>query len=235
MTATNPDVEIAVPALDLAPVDLEPREVRGDDGPAEVPGAVLLGGPYWTDLPVDYQAGDPETAAFLDDPGSRWLLGVMALSLHLDGGSERFERAWLTLSLARPDGQSPEAVAWSMKPDRVADEVKRSTKVSMGPKLTIMDVGIDASVERGVERVMKEVAVDALNEKTSTPRWVLNRTGATDLAGCTRLALVVRAPAGVPVSTSIDVGYVTARRKAVFFWPRTEHQQARQSGVLPGG
>ncbi len=232
MTATDA-FTLDVPALDLQPVELEPREVRGDDGPDDVPGAVLLGGPYWTELPAGYAADDPDTAAFLDDAGSRWLLGVLALSLHLDHPSERFERAWLTLTMSRDDGQTPGAVAWSMKPDRVASEVSRSTKVSLGPKLTIADVGIDASVERGTERTMQEVSVDALNEKTSTPRWVLKRTGSADVDGCTRLAVVVRAPLEVPVKTAIDVGYVTARRKAVFFWPRTEHQRARQDGVLP--
>ncbi|GAB3591248.1 hypothetical protein GCM10027446_08530 [Angustibacter peucedani] len=233
MTTTDPAFAVDVPALDLQPIALEPRETRSDDRPDDVPGSVLLGGPFWTELPADYAKDDADTEAFREDGGSRWLLGVLALSLHLDHASERFERAWLDLTMTRDDGLTPDAVAWSMKPDRVASEVSRSTKVSLGPKLTIADVGIDASVERGTERTMQEVSVDALNEKTSKPRWVLKRTGSADLDGCTRLAVVVRAPLDVAVKTTIDVGYVTARRKAVFFWPRTDHQQARQNGSLP--
>jgi hypothetical protein len=225
--------QIDIPDLVLAPVELQPREVRGGDDAVEPAGQVLLGGPFWAPLPADYLADDPDSQAFLDDPSMRWLVGVMAFSLQQDAGGERFERAWLTLTLAGVDGAEP-PVAWSMKPDRIASDVKRSTSLSLGPKLTIADVGIEASVQRGVERVMQDVSVLATGEKTPSPRWTLSRTPSAPLTGSTRLAVVVRAPRDVAVTTAIDVGYVTARRQAVFFWPRTDHTRPQQTGVLPG-
>lgn len=225
---------LEIPELEMRPVALEPREVRGVEEDPERPGRVCLGGPFWTLLPTDYADQDADTKAFREDPNWRWVLGVLSLSLNLDDGiPERYERAWLTIKLIRPDGTEPTAIAWSMKPDRSSSPVTRSTKVSLGPKLTIADAGIDASVERGTERVIQDVSLDALNEKTPEPEWRLRRTDSAELEGCTRLAVIVRAPALAEVQAQLDIGYVTARRRAVFFWPNTAHHQPQRVTRLP--
>jgi hypothetical protein len=222
-----------IPVLQMLPVALERREVRGE-GDVDRPGEVCLGGPFWTLLPDDYPDEDSDTKAFRRDPGWRWILGVLALSLNTDAGTqERYDRVWLSLSLTRPDGESPPAIAWSMKPDRLSSSVTRSTKVTMGPKLTIADVGIDANVERGTERALQDVSLDALNEKTPQPQWRLCRTHSAELLGCIRLALIVRAPATAEVEARLDLGYVTSRRRCVFFWPNTPHQEPRRVTKLP--
>jgi hypothetical protein len=47
------------------------------------------------------------------------------------------------------------------------------------------------------------------------------------------LALVVRTPRGAIVEARLDVGCVTARRKLVFFWPKTAHTQPERVSTLP--
>ncbi|MFI6495129.1 hypothetical protein [Streptomyces sp. NPDC050564] len=227
-------LKMDIPDLSFAAVPLDPREVRAVAGPPLLPGRLLLGGPFWAPLPGGPSGDDPEIAAFRDDPAWRWVLGVMALSLHPDdGGQERFERAWVDVALDRTDGGEPAAVAWSMKPDRSAREMTRSTKVTLGPSLTIADIGIDAQVERGVERVLEDVSLEALNEKTASGRWVLRRTRSAELRGCTRLVMVVRAPRDSVVQARLDVGCVSARKRYVFFWPTTTHAEPDRVTTLP--
>ncbi len=227
-------LSLEIPELQMRPVALEPREVRGEGGNPERPGRVCLGGPFWTLLPDDYPDEDAQTKAFREDPNWRWVLGVLALSLNIEEGiPERYDRAWLTVKLVRPDGAEPAAIAWSIKPDRLSSPVTRSTKVSLGPKLTIADAGIDASVERGTERIIQDVSLDALNEKTPEPEWRLRRTDSAELEGCARFALIVRAPVIADVEARLDIGYVTARRRAVFFWPSTAHQEPQRVTKLP--
>jgi hypothetical protein len=225
-------ITVDVPDLELHPVAMEPRETRGDELEEE-PGQLLLGGPFWTPInaaPHD----DAEMSAFLGEPGYRWALGVLALSIHVDKSqSGRYERAWVNVELATPDAGAAEPIAWSMRPDRVSSPVKRSTSVTLTPKLTIEDLGIEGGIERGIERTLQDVSLDALNEKTPTPRWVLRRTKSAELSGCTRLALVVRAPAEADVEARLDVGCVTARRKLVFFWSKTPHEQRRRVSRVP--
>lgn len=225
---------VDVPELGLVPVALEPREVRSGATSGALPGRVALGGPFWAPLPTSFAADDPETAAFRQDPAWRWVLGVLALSLDTDDDpGQRYERVWVDVALSRPDHGEPPAVAWSMKPDRETRPASRSTTVAISPSLKIADVGIDATVERGIQRILEEVSIEALNEKTPTARWVLRRTETAELRGCTRLALVVRAPGSGVVEATVDIGLVSARRRAVFFWARTTHERPRQTSVLP--
>ncbi len=224
---------IDVPDLSLDRIELAPREVRGGERPL-APGTASLGGPFWTLLPKDLPDDDPEAAAFRSDPLWRWVVGVLALSLDVDDESdERYERAWVDITLSRKDAAEPQAVAWSMKPDRVSREVSRSTKVTLGPSLTIADLGIEAGVERGVVRSLEDVSIEALREKTATPRWLLRRTASAQLRGCTRLALVVRAPSDSLIEADVDVGFVSARRRWVFFWSKLRGEQPRRSSTLP--
>jgi hypothetical protein len=223
-----------VPELSVIPIDLEPREVRGGADLSQLPGRVSLGGPFWAALPEGKAEDDPETAAFRQDPAWRWVLGVLALSLYVsDQEPDRYERVWVDVKLVRQDGGVPDAVAWSMKPDRASQEVSRSTKVTLVPSLKIADVGVDASIERGTAQTMEDVRIEALGEMTASTRWVFRRTGSAELRGCTRLAIVVRAPRDVGVEAHLDVGVVSAHRRAVFFWPRTEHHPPGQVTVLP--
>lgn len=224
--------EVHVPALDLRPIELEPRVVRGGAADAP-PGRLQLGGPFWTRLGPDTGGDHPETKGFLADPAWRWALGVLAFTVEPGDDGDRYERAWVDLELIRIDGELPDAVVWSIRPERITHIATKSTTVSVGPSLQIGDVGVEAAVERGVERPMHDVALDPQGEMTTLARWLLRRTPSAELAGCTRLAVVVRAPRGSLVEARLTVGAVTARRKALFFWPRTEHLRPFQVSTVP--
>jgi hypothetical protein len=222
-------ITVDVPALDLAPIDLSHRSVRGLGVAAPV-GTVSLGGPFWTLLPD----GDSEHSAFGTDPAWRWLLGVLAVSFEPPAeAGDRYDRAWVEITLSRTDANEPLAVAWSMKPDRIAHDVSRTTRVSIGSDFKIADIGLDASLERETTTPLEQVSLEASREMTATPRWLFHRTPSAELRGCTRLALTVRAPVDSRVEAKVDFGCAVSHRRWVFFWKSDETVNSSATTILP--
>lgn len=209
------DIELATP--EFRTVTLEPKEVhvRGPGGAAvlePLEGPVSIGGPITVPLTKERAADDPDLQAFFEqDTAHRYDL------VHLAGTfapvDEPLQRVWIAIELSRPDaGPAPLPIAWSMKPERLEDEVTTSAKATLDADAKLLKAGL----EIGSSRVSKDVSLQALYTMQSNPTWILERTDSAQISGVQRFVLVVRSPVDAPARGRVEVGAVVQRRRLVF-------------------
>jgi hypothetical protein len=203
-------IEIDLEPLTPRVVPLAPRVERGrsdDVGPAV--GPVSVGGPISIPLTKESAPDDPDLAAFVDaDSDHRYDL------VHLAGTfapvDEPLQRVWFIVQLARPDkGPSPLPIAWSMKPERLSDDVTNSSKATIGADAKLLSAGL----ELGSSRVSKDVSLQALYTMQSNPTWILERTKSAEISGTQRFVLVVRSPRDAPAHGRLEVGALIRKKR----------------------
>jgi hypothetical protein len=192
--------ELSVRALDMAP-DLVVR----DDGTHPVPAkpTSALGGRLWLCGPV----AAPVSATFVEEDSalqafveaesgvSVYYLVHLAITAVWEPNQPRFERLSVALRLVSPNSV---AVVWSMAPTRVTDPSQLETSFRLGPQVKLFGFEADVgSVNRGRTSSKSQIFLEALGELCSELAWEFHRTRDMEIRGSHRLALVVRAPAGV--------------------------------------
>lgn len=110
-----------------------------------------------------------------------------------------FESASLQIQLQAADGAP--AIAWSMSPERVTDNVNYSRKVNVSSDLKILALGAEA----GTSGERREICVEASGLLQPDPAWEFTRTDRVAISGSHRLFLVVRSPQGVAVTGSLEL------------------------------
>jgi hypothetical protein len=203
--------------LGTRPAVLEPDEpgVRGDaDVPAPIEGPISLGGPDWVELTEASLQDEPEAAEFVRSQSeARFFRLEMAVTFAPQAG-EPIDTFWVTTELRRANGVGdPEPIAWSMKPDRVVDEVTTDAKVSFGPQLEILNLGF----ELGTSRVRKEIALETRYLRQSTPQWIVRKTGSSSITGSQLFVLVARLPRSEPVEGEIRMNAIVYRKRFGLF------------------
>lgn len=198
--------------LTIRPAILEPDEpnLRGErDVPAPVEGPISLGGPDWVELTDAFLKEDLPAAEFVRSrPDARFFRLEMAVTFAPQDG-EPIDTFWMTTQLRHQSGGEPEPIAWSMKPDRVEDEVTTDAKISFGPQLEILNLGF----ELGTSRVRKEIALETRYLRQSKPQWIVRKTGSSSITGSQLFVLVARLPRGVAVEGEIDMNAIVFRKR----------------------
>lgn len=204
------EFELPAPSYEeLALADL--AVVRGQDPAPSAPlnGRVLLGGPHAFKITAARAGADPEIAAFMDENADcEYYLLYLAVSF-VAAASPRLESAQVRLTLSAVPS-SPAPFALSMKPLADGDPVSVTRTVTLGPKLSLLNV---ADVELGsAERTetfqRTELAVRGIGLASDTPGWEFTRVDSRNLEGSCMLTMVVQAAKGTTVTVS---GLVTAR------------------------
>ena len=92
---------------------------------------------------------EPNAAEFVrSQPEARFFRLEMAVTFAPENG-EPIDTFWITTEMRRATGVGePEPIAWSMKPDRIEDEVTEHTKISFGPQLEIINLGFELGTSR---------------------------------------------------------------------------------------
>jgi hypothetical protein len=80
-----------------------------------------------------------------------------------------------------------------------------------------VEAGPTAASERNKTFDRAMIRVEALNEGTSTPRWVFYRTEATAIRGIHRLCMVIDIPASRPGLAKISMGATIRLRRMKIF------------------
>lgn len=206
--------------LKLCPAVLEPDEpdFRGEaDIPAPIEGPISLGGPDWVELNEVSLQDEPHAAEFIrTQPEARFFRLEMAVTFAPEA-DEPIDTFWITIRMRRASGAGePEPIAWSMKPDRVEDEVTSNAKISFGPQLEVVNLGF----ELGTSRVRKEIVLETRYLRQSTPQWVVRKTGSSSIIGSQLFILVARVPRDEAVEGEIAMNAIVYRKR----WGLLKHR-----------
>ncbi|MGK5534227.1 hypothetical protein [Streptomyces sp. URMC 129] len=201
-------MEIELPTPAMRPLTMASDDpVRGPaDGPAVPPltGRVLFGAPLSVPLTPEFAASDPELELFVRQEAAHSVYHLVRLGIGFaeQPPTPRLESASVHLVLSAP-GAAVQPVAWSMTPERVTEQRERQRTVTLSPQFLFGGLGEVSTTTTAVAEGTPFLL--ALGARTSEPRWVLRRTRAMPLVGDQPLALIVRAPRGVPASIAATV------------------------------
>ncbi len=216
---------LELPEPELFPVSLVPHRrvvLGGVSESQDQPGRLALGRPVLQPLTVE--TVDEDARAFLRcRTGSRFTLLTLTASFIHDE-EKPFESAWVDVTIRCQDAPGVEQpVAWSMKPRLESDVTTILRKVSVNASLKLTIPGLPAETGPGASRERSEtfeshmIKAEALNEGTSTPRWVFYPTEATEIRGIHRLCTVIDIPASVPGTAQISMGATIRLRRMKIF------------------
>lgn len=220
-------IDVMWPELAFRTLELTPDPVVRDNGgqPHDVPATALggrlrLGGPLAVPVSAAYVDGDRDLRAFVESESgvSDFHLVHIAITSVFESEQLRLERLRIELKLSAP-GFDP--VAWSMAPRQVTGASQLTTSFALGPQLKLFGMQADiGSVQHSRTLAGQKVFLQALNELRPDPEWRFQRTPGMEISGTHRLALVVRAPAGVKTQVAGSV-HATVLRGKRYWWERT--------------
>ena len=165
-------------------------------------GLFSIGTPVVHPFTDELAAQDKNLGQFLvREHDHRFVLVHIACTFRPDHGAP-FESASLQIQLQDTGGA--DAIAWSMSPERVTDNVTSSRKVSIGSNLKILELG--AEVETSAER--RDIHIEASGLLQSDPAWEFTRTDRIAIRGSHRLFLVVRSSRGGTVTGSLELSMI---------------------------
>jgi hypothetical protein len=203
---------------DLALLNVDPvRDVKGAAPQLEpLRGRVQVGGPHGSKITAKRAAEDEELRQFLNE-NNRYQYYFVFLAVSFKAlGTPRLESSEVKLTLTTVP-EDAYAIALSMKPLADGDPVSVTRKVTLGPKLKLLDA-VDVEVggfEGGQEWQRSDLVVRAEGLATACPRWVFTRTSSRRLEGSCMLNMVVRAGRSAALTVS---GEVTARSTGNLVW-----------------
>jgi hypothetical protein len=186
----------------------------------QLSGWISLGEPITLPISLDkVRDDDKDLRQFLELNGGNFKFYLVHLACTFKPSSgERFLKAWLTVQLTREDEslESP-PIAWSMKPDRIAQPVSVSHTIQMGASLKLAEIveGPEAGIKREREWTESQVFLEALNELQSNPAWEFTRTDTAEIHGGHRFVLVVRCPRETAALGMLRLS-ATVERKRLF-------------------
>lgn len=198
-------MDIPVPELIDAPVTLVPdarvtrRFQRSASSPGPLSGALSLGVPVVQAVSAELAGEDKALLAFLAQGASAWRFHLVHLGCtFMPGKGDRFDRAWLSVQLARPDGDSPPPIAWSLAPEQASRPVTNPRTITLGAKLLL-----EASLEVQTSGSHTETFVTTYGLQEPNCSWEFTRTSLDELRGTQRLTLITRSPKDVSVTGTI--------------------------------
>jgi hypothetical protein len=190
------------------------KEKGGDFAPLEPVSWVELSEP--ASITLREPAGDDkELGQFLSANDGRFRYDYVRLGCTFRASPpERFEKAWLSLTLKAQDSQSSEApISWSIAPVNDYDLSEENTTAEIGTSGKILTAKIGA----GTKISKKVYSVRGYREGNSNPYWELISTEATSLEGILRFHTVVRSPAEIVTVGQVRLEAVISNKVFVAF------------------
>jgi hypothetical protein len=148
---------------------------------------------------------------------------------------ERFEKAWLSVSLKTETGQTAVApISWSLFPLNEYDSVEESVSTKIGSTGKIVNAEVGAS-----SKLTKRLySLRGFREGQPDPYWELSHNEVSDLNGSIRFHLIVRSGAGNPTLGQVQLEAVIGKRSFLAFrvkrpFDQTPAAEFRLPPVLP--
>lgn len=152
----------------------------------------------------------------------------------IDTDKQRFESAWIKVSLSRPDGESdPDQlpVAWSLEPERLTQPsgIVRDIEISASLKLVTGKMSSTGPVPEATYLQGKFGA-------SSRPTWYLKRVSGRAIDGDVDLRIVARIAGGVQGCAEVSIGAAVRRKlgRTVPYVADLASQPAARSQVFGG-
>jgi hypothetical protein len=200
--------EPAVQKLGLTPIPDTTKGLRSTTPPEST---ISLGGPAVIALTADAVKEDPDLIEYVKQTqNSHHFFLIHLACTFLPERSESFSRAWVQIRLSRSDGKdTPKPIAWSMKPQKLSEDVEVTQTAKIGSKFELLEAG----VESGEKRTYKLVYLQPLNELQWNPTWYLKSIEGVDIDGLYRFQLIVQSPADITALGEIELSAELRRKK----------------------
>jgi hypothetical protein len=201
----------------------EPRRDRGYVEPFEVGSWIELSDPLAITLNKEPVGDDKELEQFLAANNGQFRYDYVRLGCTFGPQApERFEKAWLMVSLNTPNGEvATPPISWSMFPLNDYDEVEQTTGAKIGATVQI----VSAEVGRETKLSKKLYNLRGYREGKPNPYWEMISTAAASLDGIMRFHLVVRSPADSPTIGEVRLQAVISNRVFVAFRQKRNFDQ----------
>lgn len=194
--------------LEFLPATPAKKGLRSATPPAS---SLSLGGPFVIALTADAVKEDADLIEYVKQTQNShrfFLIHLACTFVPTDG--ESFDKAWIQIRLSRSDGRdAPKPVAWSMKPQKLSEDLEVTQTAKIGSKLELLEAGL----ESGQKRTYKLVYLQPLNELQWNPAWHLKSIEGVDIDGSYRFQLIVQSPADVGALGEIELTAELRRKK----------------------
>ena len=197
------------PPLPRAAIALEPEAVavvvRGSGAP-ELKDRVEFGGPLVTPIDERYHPDDADLQAFIRGNADRLRFLIAHMSVNFPASyPPPLSRAAVRVALD-DDGNTGETIAYSLFPTHAGTSYDITRGFSISPTLTVGPVtAAPGSVSSSnVDHGTRDFVVGG-PELSAHPSWTFQLTPAQELAGATRLVMVIQIPKGRSGTLSVDL------------------------------
>jgi hypothetical protein len=194
---------------------------------------IELSEPASTTLKKDPVDDDKELAQFLAAQDARYRYDYVRLGCTFRANPpERFEKAWLSVTLSTQDAPTTEnPISWSIAPVTDYDLMEQSTTAEIGSTFKILTAkaGGGTKISRKIYKLL------GYREGNPNPYWEMMSTDSTSLEGILRFHMVVRSPAkGITVG-QVRLEAVISERSFVAFRQKRSFDQtpSQEFRLLP--
>jgi hypothetical protein len=205
----------------------EPRQVKGSPPGFQVTSWIELNDAQHIRLTKDPVDGDIELAQFLaaNDGTFRYDYVRLGCTFCPQNG-ERFEKAWLTVTLKPDEAQCKEPpTSWSIFPLEDHDKIERSASAKIGASVKILSAEVNASSKGEI----KLYNVRGYREGGPDPYWEMYSNEANTLDGALRFHMVVRSASASPTVGEVRLEAVISNRTFVVFRNKRPFDQSPSS------
>jgi hypothetical protein len=203
-----------------------PRREKGGPPGGNVNSWIELSEAQYLPLSKLPDGGDTELSIFLNANDRRYRYDYVRLGCTFcPQHDERFEKAWLTVSLAPEATQSPAPTAWSIFPleDHDTAEGTAEAKIGIDAKIITAEISLSSKGER------KLFKVRGYSEGGPKPYWEMYETGSSSLDGVLRFHLVVRSDSSSSTLGAVRLEAVISNRSYVIFREKRPFDQSPSS------
>ena len=197
-----PPLPAAAIALDLESDGLDP-DLRAV---SQLKDRVEFGGPLVTPIDKEYRPEDADLQAFIRGQAGKLRFVLAHMSINFPPTQPPpLSTAEVHVTLD-DDNQTGQTVAYSMFPTQAGSSYELTRGYSVAPNLTVGPASaIAGSVTHNtVDHGTRDYILGG-PDASATPAWTIKRTPMQELAGSTRLILVIQIPVGRTGSLSIDL------------------------------
>jgi hypothetical protein len=202
----------------------EPRRERGGPPSFEANSWIDLNDAQHIRLTKNPVDGDTELAQFLDTNDGIYRYDYVRLGCTFcPQNGERFEKAWLTVTLKPDEAECKEPpTSWSIFPLEDHDKIEESASAKIGAsvKLLSADVSVSSKGERKIYNVR------GYREGKPNPYWELYSNETSTLDGALRFHMVVRSASASPTLGEVRLEAVISNRSFVVFREKRPFDQS---------
>jgi len=206
-------VEVETPDLKFVPVTLaaDRGSTRALGGRPVLTSVVAIGLPVVQQITEELVGEDEALRQFVRRSYREWQFHLVHLgcSFHARDGMQ-IAKAQVAVRLdVEQAGDRPQAIVWSLIPQRMERPVDITQGLKVGAKLGFAETTVEVtSAGKGAE-----VFVEAYGLQESGCSWDFRQTPRDSISGTHRLALIARSPRNVVTNGQVTVGATISYRR----------------------